>query len=69
MGAFKRFLLDGGQIGLPLSEVADESLAYFLACAIKEERAALARLVELVDEAQRRNLPDRQLLAALRKQL
>jgi len=35
MGALKRFLLDGGQVGLPLSEVSDESLAHFIACAIR----------------------------------
>lgn len=64
MGALEKFFRDGGQSGLPLSEVADESLAYFLACAIKEERAALARLVELVNEADRRNLPDETLRRA-----
>lgn len=58
MGALEKFFRDGGRSGLPLSEVSDESLAFFLACALKDEKVALSRLVELVDEATRRNLPD-----------
>jgi hypothetical protein len=69
-GAVRRFLLNGGQFGLPLSECADESVAFYLACALTDRLTAdrsLDKLSELMAEARKRKLRPQMIAEALQR--
>jgi hypothetical protein len=69
-GAFRRFFLNGGRLGLPLSECADESFAFYLAYAIIDiltTDRSLDRLSELMAEARKRKLRPQIIAEALQR--
>jgi hypothetical protein len=70
MGAVRRFLLNGGQFGFPLSECSDHSIAFYLTCAMQDALTGqfrIDRLSELIGEGKQRGLGSDELAAALRK--